>query len=77
MLITSQSFVYTARRTHRFSDSAISNYVTVTVTVFDFFGIPVLAWDSRTARRVVRRSLGAEWAAFSTGLEHADLFRVM
>ena len=28
-------------------------------------------------RRVVRSSLGAECAAFSTGLEHTDMFRVL
>ena len=37
----------------------------------------VLAWNSRKIRRVVRRSLGAECAAFSTGLEHTDVFRVL
>ena len=37
----------------------------------------VLAWNSRKIRRVVRSSLGAECAAFSTGLEHTDMFRVL
>ena len=36
VLITSQPFENTARHSHRLSDSAISNYVTVTVTTFDF-----------------------------------------
>ena len=36
-----------------------------------------LAWNSRKMRRVVRSSLGAECAAFSTGLEHTDMFRVL
>ena len=39
--------------------------------------VSVLAWNSRKIRRVVRSSLGAECAAFSTGLEHTDLFRVL
>ena len=39
--------------------------------------VSVLAWNSRRIRRVVRSSLGAECAAFSTGLEHTDMFRVM
>ena len=39
--------------------------------------VSVLAWNSRTIRRVVRSSLGAECAAFSTGLEHTDVFRVL
>ena len=37
--------------------------------------VSVLAWNSRKIRRVVRCSLGAECAAFSTGLEHTDMFR--
>ena len=37
----------------------------------------VLAWNSRKIRRVVRSSLGAECAAFSTGLEHTDMFQVL
>ena len=36
-----------------------------------------LAWNSRKIRQVVRSSLGAECAAFSTGLEHTDMFRVL
>ena len=39
--------------------------------------VSVLAWNSRKIRRVVRSSLGAECAAFSTGLEHTDMFRVL
>ena len=39
--------------------------------------VSVLAWNSRKIRRVVRSSLGAECAAFSTGLEHTDTFRVL
>ena len=39
--------------------------------------VSVLAWNARRVRRVVRSSLGAECAAFSTGLEHADVFRVL
>ena len=39
--------------------------------------VSVLAWNSREIRRVVRSSLGAECAAFSTGLEHTDMFRVL
>ena len=39
--------------------------------------VSVLAWNSRETRRVVRRSLGAECAAFSTGLEYTDMFRVL
>ena len=38
--------------------------------------VSVLAWNSRKIRRVVRSSLGAQCAAFSTGLEHTDMFRV-
>ena len=38
--------------------------------------VSVLAWNSRKIRRVVRSSLRAECAAFSTGLEHTDTFRV-
>ena len=41
------------------------------------WAVSVLAWNSRKIRRVVRSSLGAECAAFSTGLEHTDMFRVM
>ena len=37
----------------------------------------VVAWNSRKIRRVVRSSLGAESAAFSTGLDHTDMFRVL
>ena len=37
--------------------------------------VSVLARNSRKIRRVVRSSLGAECAAFSTGLEHTDMFR--
>ena len=39
--------------------------------------VSVLAWNSRKIRRVVRSSLGAECTAFSTGLEHTDMFRVL
>ena len=39
--------------------------------------VSVLAWNSRKIRRVVRSSLGAECAAFSTGLEPTDMFRVL
>ena len=39
--------------------------------------VSVLAWHSRKIRRVVRSSLGAECAAFSTGLEHTGMFRVL
>ena len=39
--------------------------------------VSVLAWNSRKIRRVVRSPLVAECAAFSTGLEHTDMFRVM
>ena len=39
--------------------------------------VSVLAWNSRKIRRVVRSSLGAECVAFSTGLEHTDMFRVL
>ena len=39
--------------------------------------VSVLAWNTREIRRVVRSSLGAECAAFSTGLEHTDMFRVL
>ena len=39
--------------------------------------VSVLAWNSRKIRRVVRSSLGAECAAFSTSLEHTDMFRVL
>ena len=41
------------------------------------FTVSVLAWNSRKRRRVVRSSLGAECAAFSTGLERTDMFRVL
>ena len=37
--------------------------------------VSVLAWNSPKIRRVVRSSLGAKCAAFSTGLEHTDMFR--
>ena len=37
----------------------------------------LLSWNSRKIRRKVRSSLGAECAAFSTGLEHTDLLRVL
>ena len=40
-------------------------------------GESVLAWNSRKIRRVVRSSLGAECAAFSSGLEHTHMFRVL
>ena len=39
--------------------------------------VSMLAWNSREKRRVVISSLGAECAAFSTGLEHTDMFRVL
>ena len=39
--------------------------------------VSVLAWNSRKIRRVVRSSLGAECATFSTGLEHTDMFRLL
>ena len=39
--------------------------------------VSVLAQNSRKIRRVVISSLGAECAAFSTGLEHTDMFRVL
>ena len=39
--------------------------------------VSVLAWNSRKIRRVARSSLEAECAAFSTGLEHTDTFRVL
>ena len=39
--------------------------------------VSVLAWNSRNIRRVVRGSVGAECAAFSTGLEQTDMFRVL
>ena len=39
--------------------------------------VSVLARNSCKIRRVVRSSLGAECAAFSTGLEHTDMFRVL
>ena len=39
--------------------------------------VSVLAWNSRKKRRVVRSSLGAECAAFSTGPEHTHMFRVL
>ena len=39
--------------------------------------VSVLAWNSRKIRRVVRSALEAECAAFSTGVEHTDMFRVM
>ena len=39
--------------------------------------VSVLAWNSHKVRRVVRSSLGAECAAFSTGLDHTDMFRVL
>ena len=39
--------------------------------------VSVLAWNSREIRRVMRSSLGAECAAFSTCLEHTDMFRVL
>ena len=39
--------------------------------------VSVLPWNSRKIRRVVRSSLGAECAAFSTYLEHTDMFRVL
>ena len=35
--------------------------------------VSAVAWNSRKIRRVVRSSLGAECAAFSTGLEHTDM----
>ena len=35
----------------------------------------VLAWNSRKIRQVVTSSLGAECAAFSTGLEHTDMLQ--
>ena len=35
------------------------------------------AWNSRKIRRVVRSSLGAGCAAFSTGPEHTDMLRVL
>ena len=38
--------------------------------------VSLLAWNSRKIRRVARSSLGAECPAFSTGLEHTDMFRV-
>ena len=39
--------------------------------------VSVLAWNLRKTRRVVRSSFGAECAAFSTGLEDTDTFRVL
>ena len=39
--------------------------------------VSVLAWNPRKIRRVVRSYLGAECAAFSIGLEHTDMFRVL
>ena len=39
--------------------------------------VSVLARNSREIRRVVRNSLGAECAAFSTGLEHTNTFRML
>ena len=39
--------------------------------------VSVLVWNSRKIRRVVRSSLGAECAAFSTGLEHTEKCRVL
>lgn len=38
--------------------------------------VNLVARDSRNIRRAVRSSFGVECAAFSTGLEHADLVRV-
>ena len=39
--------------------------------------VSVLAWNSRKIRQVLRSSLGAKCAAFSTGLENMDMFRVL
>ena len=39
--------------------------------------VSVLAWNSRKIRRVVRSFFKAECAAFSTCLEHTDMFRVL
>ena len=43
----------------------------------EFSKVSVLAWNSRQIRRVGRSSLGIECVAFSSGLEHTDMFRVL
>ena len=39
--------------------------------------VSLVGWSSRKIRRKVRSSLGAECSAFSTGLEHTDLIRIL
>ena len=39
--------------------------------------VSLLGWNSRKIRRVARSSLVAECAAFSTGLAHTDMLRVL
>ena len=62
---------------NRFDGSSTSGHVVMAAHPNILYGesstVSVLAWNSRKIRRVVGSSLGAECAAFSTGLEHADM----